>query len=139
MAKSNRDQIGSALDKFVEGMVPFVQREMHSKYGDESEDKIREHMRNNPAMRRGAESANIAWDAVLVIQIINDQWQYLFRYKLDKAHRSMLLELQESRNKWAHQEAFTTDDAIRTLDTIQRLSVRPTTRPICREVLLIRT
>ena len=29
--------------------------------------------------------------------------------------------MREARNKWAHQEAFSTDDAYRTLDSVQRL------------------
>ena len=33
----------------------------------------------------------------------------------------MVSELRETRNKWAHQEAFSTDDAYRTLDSVQRL------------------
>lgn len=121
MAKSNKDRVGNALDLFVEGMQPFVVREMKARHKDEWEDKVREIMRNNKATAEKASRAQIPWDAPLVISVINGEWQYLFRNKLGKAERGMLHELSEIRNRWAHQEAFSTDDTWRALDTIHRL------------------
>src|SRR6266700_4147346 len=37
------------------------------------------------------------------------------------AKRSLVSEMREVRNKWAHQEPFSTDDAYRALDSVQRL------------------
>lgn len=121
MAKSNRDRVGTALDLFVEGMQPFVERELKVRHKDEWQEKVREILRSNKATAEKASKAQIPWDAPLIISIINAEWQYLFRNKLGKAERGMLHELSEIRNEWAHQQAFSTDDTWRALDTIHRL------------------
>ncbi|MDX1927462.1 MAG: Swt1 family HEPN domain-containing protein, partial [Pirellulaceae bacterium] len=121
MAKSNRNRVGDALDLFVEGMMPFVVQEMKIRHKDVWEDKVRDIMRENPATASKAASANIPWDAALVISVILSEWQYLFRKKLGPGERAMLHELSDFRNKWAHQEPFGTDDTLRALDTIHRL------------------
>ena len=121
MAKSNRDRVGTALDLFVEGMVPFVQREMKARHKDQWDDKVRDVLRNNRSTADKADKPNIAWDTPLVCNVIQNEWQYLFRNKLGKAERAMLHELSDIRNRWAHQEAYSTDDTLRALDTIHRL------------------
>ena len=40
------------------------------------------------------------------------------RVSLGRAERSLVQELRDSRNKWAHQEPFSSDDADRALDSI---------------------
>ncbi len=45
----------------------------------------------------------------------------MFRNTLGQAERSLVNELREVRNKWAHQEPFSTDDAYRALDSLVRL------------------
>ncbi|NLE53142.1 MAG: ATP-binding protein, partial [Chloroflexi bacterium] len=48
-------------------------------------------------------------------------WNDVFRQKLGYAERSYVSELMEARNAWAHQRAFTNDDAYRVADTASRL------------------
>src|SRR5205085_2476149 len=45
----------------------------------------------------------------------------VFRLTLGPAERSLLSELRDHRNRWAHQEAFSSDDAYRALDSAGRL------------------
>ncbi len=58
-----------------------------------------------------------------------DQWNQVFSRTLGFSERSIVSELRETRNKWAHQNAFSSDDAYRALDSTARLSRRrsPTT------------
>ena len=121
MAKSNRDRVGTALDLFVEGMVPFVTRELKARYKDSWNKQVRNVMRGNPATSSSANSSNIAWDAPLVCNVIHAEWRHLFDFKLGKAERAMLHELSDHRNRWAHQKPFSTDDTLRALDTVHRL------------------
>lgn len=121
MAKSNRNRVGDALDVFVDGMLPFVCQEMKSRHGDAWEDKVREIMRDNPSTSNKAANANIAWDTALIISVVIKEWQYLFRKKLGPGERAMIHELSDIRNRWAHQERFSTDDTLRALDTMHRL------------------
>lgn len=121
MAKSNRNRVGDSLDIFLEGMLPFVTREMKSRHGDAWEDKVREIMRDNPSTASKADKPNIAWDTAMIIMMLIKEWQYLFRKKLGPGERAMIHELSDIRNRWAHQERFSTDDTLRALDTVHRL------------------
>src|SRR5262249_27085453 len=44
-----------------------------------------------------------------------------FRSALGSAERNLVFELREVRNKWAHNEQFSSNDTIRALDTMERL------------------
>ena len=50
-----------------------------------------------------------------------ETWNDVFRKTLGPAERSLVSELRDHRNKWAHQEAFSSDDAYRALDSAGRL------------------
>jgi hypothetical protein len=50
-----------------------------------------------------------------------NQWDGVFRKTLGRAERSLISELREIRNKWAHQKPFSSDDAYRALDSAARL------------------
>jgi hypothetical protein len=50
-----------------------------------------------------------------------DSRNEVFRNSLGQAERSLVSELREHRNKWAHQHPFSSDDADRALDSAQRL------------------
>jgi hypothetical protein len=61
------------------------------------------------------------WDATALLKLMWDAWNEVFRRVLGHAERSLISELREVRNKWAHQEPFSTDDAYRGLDSAGRL------------------
>ena len=50
-----------------------------------------------------------------------NQWNTVFNRTLGGAERSIVSELRDARNKWAHQEAFSSSDAYRALDSMERL------------------
>ncbi len=50
-----------------------------------------------------------------------ETWNDVFRKILGPAERSLVGELRGHRNKWAHQESFSSDDAYRALDSVGRL------------------
>src|SRR5207248_10838640 len=56
-----------------------------------------------------------------LLLVMWDQWNVVFRNVLGQAERSLVSELREARNKWAHQGPFSTDDTYRALDSLQRL------------------
>ena len=121
MAKTNRERVGEALDLFVTGYRPFVLQQMESRYPGQGQTKATEYLgqRARSGVHVPLEAAE--WDTGCIITVILSEWQYLFRLKLGKAERGMLGELEEIRNNWAHQQAFSTDDTLRALDTIKRL------------------
>ena len=50
-----------------------------------------------------------------------ESWNDVFRKTLGPAERSLVSELRDHRNKWAHQQTFSSDDAYRALDSAGRL------------------
>ena len=56
-----------------------------------------------------------------LLKVPCDEWTPVFSVKLSRADRSFVAQLQTVRNSWAHSESFSTDDALRGLDTARRL------------------
>ena len=121
MAKSNRDRLTASLDLFVAGMRPFVIREMESRHGEQALEKAHEYLDQRARSGMKVPDGPDQWDTQAIITLILSEWQYLFRMKLGQSERGMIGEVQDIRNKWAHQENFNTDDTLRALDTINRL------------------
>ena len=60
------------------------------------------------------------WDAAALLESCGT-WNDVFRRTLGPAERSLVSELRDLRNKWAHQQTFSSDDAYRALDSAGRL------------------
>lgn len=119
MALSNRDRVGKSLDLLNTGLKPFVERELKAVYKDKWLDAAQEGLREDriPANLKKEPK----WDIQALLAIIWNQWNTVFGKTLGRAERSIVSELREVRNKWAHQEPFTTDDTYRAMDSMDRL------------------
>ena len=60
-------------------------------------------------------------DVAALLKLMWESWNDVFRLTLGPAERSLVSELRDHRNRWAHQEAFSGDDAYRVLDSAGRL------------------
>jgi hypothetical protein len=117
MAATNHERIGKALLLLSEGLAPFVARECQAKYG---EDWVQPISRMDPAA--GASGRRVSpTDAQFLLKVMWDEWQPVFRTVLGQTDRTYVSELRDVRNRWAHQDNFSTDDAERALDTMRRL------------------
>ena len=120
MALSNHERIGKAIALVGEGLAPFVARECEAQFG-----------RSWPAAvqrvetRGGSPRQVNPRDPQFLLKVLWDEWNAVFSRKLSRADRSYVAELQAVRNSWAHNESFSTDDALRGLDTAQRLLESP--------------
>src|SRR5206468_6643766 len=56
-----------------------------------------------------------------LLKLVWEAWNDVFGKTLGRAERSLVQELRDCRNKWAHQEPFASDDADRALDSMARL------------------
>ena len=119
MAITNNDRVGKALTALKEGLGPFVEREVNAAIRAKRLDSqyVRT-FRNNPA-RAGRPLSD--WDAAGLLEFMWDTWNDVFRRPLGPAERSLVSELRGHRNRWAHQERFSSDDAYRALDSASRL------------------
>lgn len=114
MAISNRERVGKGLEILATGLYPFVERELKSKLGEKWQDPGKE------AAGRAKGAVNWA-DPSVLLGVLADQWNVVFRDTLGTSERGMVLELRDVRNKWAHNEQFGSNDAIRYLDSMERL------------------
>ncbi len=117
MATSNHDRVGKALDHLAAGLKPFVQRELKAVLADRWEEAARE----GAVDRRGARQAFNWDDPQTLLGVLWNQWNTVFTRVLGQAERSLVSELRDVRNRWAHREAFTGNDAYRALDSAGRL------------------
>jgi predicted AAA+ superfamily ATPase len=114
MAVSNRERIGKGLEIMATGLRPFVERELQSSLGADWESII-------PNQTPKAKGKNALNDPQALLGVMLDQWNTVFRNSLGAAERSLVNEIKVFRNQWAHNEQFSSNDAIRALDSVERL------------------
>lgn len=117
--RSNPERATMALDLLVAGLPAFVERQLKAVYGDAWEREARGSFRDGRG--KTGEDGGIRWDAHSLLTIMWDQWNKAFRNVLAHRERSLVSELREFRNLWAHQMEFDFDDTLRLLDSVERL------------------
>src|SRR3989442_9964069 len=118
MAITNHERVGKALELVKTGLAPFVEREFKSLYKERA---LAEAQRFMTSERLDANRPFSAWDAAVLLRLMWDSWNEVFRRTLGHAERTLVSELRDVRNRWAHQEPFSGDDADRALDSAERL------------------
>src|SRR2546425_1826609 len=121
MAQSNHERVGKSLEILNKGLQPFIEREMQAVYGTRWLQEAAANLRDYHLS--SARSSELSGDTQVLLMVMWDQWHTVFKNVLGHAERSLVSELRETRNKWAHQEAFSTDDAYRALDSMHRLLI----------------
>ena len=124
------------------GIQPYVERELKAFYGNlwwsdgvekSLSGKIGIEALSGLAASLPEEERFARLDIQPLLVVMWNNWSQVFHSKLGHAGRSYVSELREIRNKWAHQQAFTTEDTYRALDTMQRL-LEMISAPQAREV-----
>ena len=119
MAITNHERVGKALEQLNTGLRPFVERELKATYKERWAETARPSFPN--WQQTGKNATELNWDTQALLSVMWDLWNDCFRKILGPSDRSLVSELRDVRNKWAHQKAFSTDDAYRAIDTISRL------------------
>src|ERR1035438_6880381 len=120
MAITNHERVGKSLEFLTSGLKPFVERELKSVYQQGWFEETRKTMAGSQMPLLGS-ADDPQWDAQALLVTLWNQWNDVFRKTLGQAERTLVSELREVRNRWAHQRPFSTDDAYRALDSIARL------------------
>ena len=119
MAATNHERVGRAMELLRAGLAPFVEREVI--------ERVKARAVRMDTIRRFAEDPALTdrpmadWDASGLLRLMWETWNDVFRHTLGFTERSLVSELRTWRNKWAHQERFSSDDADRALDSVERL------------------
>src|SRR5450759_255942 len=120
MATSNHERVGRALELVKEGIRPFVERELKAQYQQLWLEQLKQSTVPQQPTLAGVDADPLG-DVALVLKVGWDQWNLVFRKTLGQAERTLVSELRDVRNRWAHQKPFTGDDAYRALDSAGRL------------------
>src|SRR3989441_3931851 len=115
---TNHERVGKALELLKVGLGPFAEREFKNLYADRA---LTEARRFQGEDRLLANKQIAEWDATALLKLMWETWNEVFGRTLGRAERSLVSELRDVRNKWAHQEPFSSDDSDRALDSAERL------------------
>src|SRR5579875_2724670 len=118
MAISNQERIGKALELLRKGLAPFVEREFKTQNPKDPSAAALKFLGDD---RNVADKPIAEWDAAALLKVMFDAWNVVFSRVLGRAERSLVQELRDWRNKWAHQEPLSSDDTDRALDSMARL------------------
>ncbi|MFO1425199.1 MAG: Swt1 family HEPN domain-containing protein, partial [Candidatus Competibacteraceae bacterium] len=119
MAITNHERVGKALELLKTGLGPFVGREIKAAISANSisMDKVRSFAEDPILGKKPIEE----WDASALLKLMWDTWNEVFKKTLGFSERSLVSEIRDWRNRWAHQQPFSSDDAYRALDSAGRL------------------
>ncbi len=118
MSMSNHERVGKALELLKDSLGSFVEREMENTYHEQARTKMADVL-GQDWIFAGKPISDL--DTAGLFKLMWDNWNEVFRVTLGFAERSLVSELRDVRNKWAHQQPFSSDDADRALDSVERL------------------
>ena len=116
MALTHRERIDRGFTLLVEGLTPFFEREMKAHQGPSWSTKAGSELVN-------IREQDVNWDDPhLLLKAMWRYWNEAFRQTLGHAERSLVSELMDARNDWAHRsKQFSSEDTYRILDSMHRL------------------
>jgi Swt1-like HEPN len=100
MAMTNQERVGKAMDLLRAGLAPFVEREIQAavQAGTVRMDAIRR-FADDPML---GNKSIAQWDVAGLLKLMWETWNDVFKRTLGFAERSLVSELRDVRNKWAH-------------------------------------
>lgn len=114
-----RNAVDQLLHVFQQGYEPFVITAIRSIHGNSWLEVIK----NTPDLRVNTQQQPLRLDATAIVRITLHHWDSTFSRVLTATDRSMLFEVRQMRNKWAHQGSIHVDDVDRLADNVTRLLV----------------
>ncbi|MCY4135752.1 MAG: DUF499 domain-containing protein [bacterium] len=114
MVMANTERIARALDLLRDGMRPKCEDTWQGFYGDGWLETVNSRL-HTPDRNPSTE------DAAFLFKGMKATWQEVFGHGFPPAIRALVFEVADARNSWAHQQALSTDDTARALDSMERL------------------
>ncbi len=115
---SNRDRVQRGLELLRAGLSPFVERELQARLGGGWIEEINRGRRFQ--IKPNGDGA-VEWDTSALLSVMWDEWNTVFRTTLAQPQRTLVSELRNVRNDWAHEKPFSTDTTYRALDSMRLL------------------
>jgi Swt1-like HEPN/Protein of unknown function (DUF499) len=122
MAYSNRDRVGRGLELLSEGLDPFIARAVADKIPQNKDWTVilSASDADKSIGERSYDRTNVEDQLRVLTETLQPGW-FAPDEHLSRAEVSLVHEIREARNRWAHLESFSADDTYRALDTIERL------------------
>jgi predicted AAA+ superfamily ATPase len=120
MAISNHERVGRALTLLKQGLYPFIERELKALHGDKWSLAASAVLPDNYVRNRKVVEV-LQEDVSSLLIVMWELWNTVFKTILGRSERSLVSELRDTRNDWAHKTTWSTDDTYRALDSIARL------------------
>jgi len=114
MVMANNERIARALDLLRDGLGPKCAVTWEGFYGAQWLQVVNSRLHSpehNPRVN----------DVAFLLKGLKGTWNEVFGHGFTPAVRSLVFELAEVRNRWAHQEGFSSDDVARALDSMERV------------------
>jgi len=138
MAITNSERVGKVQELLKAGLQPYVEREMKAQHNQLWLQQARESVADTQ-VHLFTGKTEPEWDSASLLAVMWNQWEKVFRKTLGRAERSLISELHEIRNNWAHQKAISSDDAYRALDSAGRLLTAVSATPQVDEIEKLKT
>ena len=114
MVMANSERVGKALDLLRDGMRPKCEETWEGFFGEGWLEVVNQRLHNPQA-------DPTTGDIQFLFNGMKGTWNDVFGHAFGPDVRALVFDLSKVRNTWAHQGTFTTDDALRALDSMERL------------------
>lgn len=118
MAVTNHQRVTRAMEWLRSGLAPFVEREISGSLDSGARLHALAQLIQDPNL---LDKGIAEWDVAALLRAMSENWNEVFGTTLSRADRNVVFELRDHRNRWAHQEQFSSDDVYRVLDSTERL------------------
>ncbi len=114
MVMANTERIAKALDLLRDGLGPACEATWRGFYGDGWLQQV------NSKLHHPDRQPSIG-DSAFLFKGVKATWNDVFGHALGPSVRSLVFEVSDVRNRWAHQQSLTSDDTVRALDSMERV------------------
>lgn len=123
MGMSNRERVGRGLDLLRDGLGLWATKQIKAGLGEPEAAAAFKRLFGDGAVPKVDTVDELVqhMDPYAILLVMWDHWHPCFNDQLGHEGRNYVSELRAARNKWAHGQPFSLDDAHRALDSMARL------------------
>ena len=114
MVMANTERVSKALGLLRDGLGPACEDTWRGFYGDDWLQRVNSRLHS-------PESDPSIGDVAFLFKGMKATWNEVFGHGFPAAVRSLVFEVSDVRNRWAHQKQLSTDDTVRALDSMERV------------------
>jgi predicted AAA+ superfamily ATPase len=114
MVMANSERMQRALDVFRDGLLPPCEQTFVGFFGDDWLEQVNQkshHPEPNPSKT----------DVSFLLKSMKVTWGEVWGAGFSPTIRSLVFEVADARNRWAHQDPMSSDDVSRALDSMERV------------------